>query len=54
MVITLRDKEPGFDPQVWAGIFLSNITSVTASVLWWSEFLVTDPEARVRFPALPE
>jgi hypothetical protein len=26
----------------------------TASVAWWSEFLATDPEARVRFPALPE
>jgi hypothetical protein len=24
----------------------------TASVVWWSEFLATDPEARVRFPAL--
>jgi hypothetical protein len=27
----------------------------TASVVEWSEFLATDhPEARVRFPALPE
>jgi hypothetical protein len=26
----------------------------TASVVKWSEFLATDPEARVRFPALPE
>jgi hypothetical protein len=25
-----------------------------ASVVWWSEFLATDPEARVRFKALPE
>jgi hypothetical protein len=23
-------------------------------VVWWSEFLATDPEARVQFPALPE
>jgi hypothetical protein len=23
-------------------------------VVWWSEFLTTDPEVRVRFPALPE
>jgi hypothetical protein len=23
-------------------------------VVWWSEFLAIDPEARVRFPALPE
>jgi hypothetical protein len=28
--------------------------SRTASVVWWSQFLATDPEARVRFPALPE
>jgi hypothetical protein len=27
---------------------------VTASVIQWSEFLATDPEARVRFPALPD
>jgi hypothetical protein len=27
---------------------------VTASVVEWSEFLATDPEARVRFPALPD
>jgi hypothetical protein len=27
---------------------------MTASVILWSEFLATDPEARVRFPALPE
>jgi hypothetical protein len=26
----------------------------TASVVWWSEFLAADPEARVRFPALPK
>jgi hypothetical protein len=25
----------------------------TASVVYWSEFLATDPEARVRFQALP-
>jgi hypothetical protein len=23
-------------------------------VVWWSEFLATDPDARVRFPALPD
>jgi hypothetical protein len=22
--------------------------------MWWSEFLATDPEVRVRFPALPD
>jgi hypothetical protein len=26
----------------------------TASVVYWSEFLATDSEARVRFPALPD
>jgi hypothetical protein len=26
----------------------------TASVAYWSEFLVTDPEVRVRFPELPD
>jgi hypothetical protein len=25
----------------------------TTSVVWWSEFMATDPEVRVRFPALP-
>jgi hypothetical protein len=25
-----------------------------ASVVYWSEFLTTDPEVRVRFPALPD
>jgi hypothetical protein len=24
----------------------------TAAVVWWSELLTTDPEVRVRFPAL--
>jgi hypothetical protein len=28
--------------------------SRTASVVWWSEFQATDPEVRVRFPALPD
>jgi hypothetical protein len=27
---------------------------VTASVVQWSEFLATDTEVRVRFPALPD
>jgi hypothetical protein len=36
-------------------IISNNITSFqTASVVQWSEFLATDPEVRVRFPALPE
>jgi hypothetical protein len=29
-------------------------TSLTASVVLWSEFLATDPEVRVRFLALPD
>jgi hypothetical protein len=29
-------------------------TVLTASVVQWSEFLATDPEARVRLTALPE
>jgi hypothetical protein len=28
------------------------VAGVTASVALWSEFLATDPEIRVRFPAL--
>jgi hypothetical protein len=28
--------------------------NLTASVVRWSEFLATEPEARVRFPALPK
>jgi hypothetical protein len=36
-------------------VFIIIITyPLTASLVWWSEFLATDPEARVRFPALPE
>jgi hypothetical protein len=26
----------------------------TASVVWWSEFLATDPEVRVGFPEPPD
>jgi hypothetical protein len=26
----------------------------TASVVYWSEFLATNPETRVRFPAIPD
>jgi hypothetical protein len=35
-------------------IFVIVIYAVTASVVWGSEFLATDSEARVRFPALPD
>jgi hypothetical protein len=39
-----------------AGFYFRNVSfsEVTASVVQWSEFLATDPEARVRFPALPK
>jgi hypothetical protein len=33
---------------------LQRVFKWTASVVYWSEFLATDPDARVRFPALPE
>jgi hypothetical protein len=36
-----------------AEIFLRVHCSWAASVVWWSEFLATDPGVRVRFPALP-
>jgi hypothetical protein len=29
-------------------------STYSASVVWWSELLVTDPEVRVLFPALPD
>jgi hypothetical protein len=35
-------------------ILLSIFLLQTASVVWCSEFLATDPEVRVRFPALPD
>jgi ABC-type transporter Mla MlaB component len=35
-------------------LFAQYQVNMTASVVYWSEFLATDPEARVRFPALPE
>jgi hypothetical protein len=30
------------------------IMQMIASVIWWSEFLATDPEVRVQFPALSD
>jgi hypothetical protein len=35
-------------------IILTSIIVLTSSVVWWSEFLVTDSEAWVRFPVLPD
>jgi hypothetical protein len=37
----------------WTPGFIS-FEVMTASVVYWSEFLATDPEVRVRFPALPD
>jgi hypothetical protein len=34
--------------------FMRMYVLVTASVVQWSEFLVTDPEVRVRFSAVPD
>jgi hypothetical protein len=34
--------------------YYSICRKLTASVVYWSEFLATDPEARVGFPALPK
>jgi hypothetical protein len=31
-----------------------DVVLVTASVVWWSEFLATYPQVRVRFSALPD
>jgi hypothetical protein len=36
------------------GIFCWFMLPETASVVQWSEFLATDLEVRVRFPALPD
>jgi hypothetical protein len=35
-------------------IVCNELFLLTASVVYWSEFLATDPEARVRFPELPK
>jgi hypothetical protein len=32
----------------------NNTRTATASVVWWSQFLATDAEVRVPFPALPD
>jgi hypothetical protein len=40
--------------QVNRDINISIIIIMTAFVVQWSQFLATDPEARVQFSALPE
>jgi hypothetical protein len=37
-----------------SSIFILSWQPLTAFVVYWSELLATDPEARVRFPELPE
>jgi hypothetical protein len=41
---------------IFLGHFISGLgeTRRIASVIQWSEFLATDPDPRVRFPALPD
>jgi hypothetical protein len=42
---------------LYSGLYSNSVKYTpytTASVVQWSEFLATDPETRVRFPALPE
>jgi hypothetical protein len=42
---------------LWLGVaelYFHFIACKTASVVLWSEFLATDPEAWVRFPVLPK
>jgi hypothetical protein len=49
-VISLEAKRPGRE----ADNLLRTNPGITASVIQRSEFLATDPEVRVRFPALPD
>jgi hypothetical protein len=44
-------KSLGFSPWLF---YVRFVLDETASVVYSSEFLATDPEARVRFPALPD
>jgi hypothetical protein len=40
---------------IWKGGIKMDFGEIlTASVVWWLEFLATDPEVRVRFPTLPD
>jgi hypothetical protein len=43
-----------FKQNIINALFFMVSMFLTSSVVYWSEFLATDPEARVRFPALPE
>jgi hypothetical protein len=45
---------PTMDLLCFSTNLIMYVSCRTASVVRWSEFLATDPEARVRFPALPE
>jgi hypothetical protein len=43
-------RVPGYKSEIYCVSF----EVLTASVVYWSEFLATDPEVRVRFPAPPD
>jgi hypothetical protein len=45
---------PSSGENMWIDISRSICTAITASVVYWSEFLATDSEVLVLFPALPD
>jgi hypothetical protein len=59
MSVTLSDKRNSYSTvKNWVAGFgtgyLSTEDELINFYMIWSEFLAIDPEARVRFPALPE
>jgi hypothetical protein len=50
----LSTSHLGFFHNVSGKNIITLLSFWTASVVYWSEFLATDPETRVRFPALPD
>jgi hypothetical protein len=51
---TPSTRVPPQIPDVFMSRFAEHIWNKTASVVWWSEFLATDVEVRVRLSALPD
>jgi hypothetical protein len=49
-----NNQDGNLDNKYGIDILLTLNEKWTASVFWWSEFLATDPEVRVRFLALPD
>jgi hypothetical protein len=45
---------PEFESQWGKELYILYIVQAIASVVSWSEFLATDPEVWLRFPALPD